>query len=227
MRLITIASLTLTIFLPVAAQTPLPVEKESHHSVVLENANVRVIDLILPPGEETLDHQHSRDSLQVMVAPSMMRIEVSGKPPVELRPGDVGDVGYIAFSKAPLSHRIKNFGASTLHILEVEFLSPSRAPPQTPFQQESQHYQQVVDNDRVRVFRRTLAPGETSGMHTHHRPYLGINVAGGEFLYEVPGQAARNAEVKPATVSWSPNPATHSITNAGKNGAVSLDIELK
>ncbi len=34
-----------------AAQAPLPVEKESHHRVVIENAYIRVFDIVLPPGE--------------------------------------------------------------------------------------------------------------------------------------------------------------------------------
>ena len=227
MRLVTAISMAVVFIVPAAAQSPLPVEKESHHSVVLENAYVRVIDMILQPGEETLDHRHSRDTLQVMVGPSPMRIEVPEKPPVTVPARKPGDVGYVPFSKSPVTHRIKNLGTSTLHILEVELLSPSPAPPQTPFQPEGPTYKQILDNDRVRVFRRMLAPGETSGSHTHHRPYLGVNVAGGDFLFEIPGQPARNAQVKPATISWSPNPITHSITNTGKNGSITLDIELK
>ena len=72
MRLVTAISMAVVFIVPAAAQSPLPVEKESHHSVVLENAYVRVIDMILQPGEETLDHRHSRDTLQVMVGPSPM-----------------------------------------------------------------------------------------------------------------------------------------------------------
>src|ERR1700693_4583004 len=81
-----VSGFTVLVFLlSSAAQAPLPVEKESHHRVVIENAYVRVFDIILAPGEATLDHAHTRDALQVIIGPSIMRVEVVGKPPVDGR----------------------------------------------------------------------------------------------------------------------------------------------
>ncbi len=217
----------LALLLPSAAQAPLPVEKEPHHRVVLENAYVRVLDIILAPGEATLNHSHTHDALQVMVVPSKFRDEVSGKPPRDTLEDKPGEVGFVAFSKTPLTHRIRNIGAYTLHMIEVEFLAPSAAPPQTPFQQETSSYKMALDNERVRVFRRDLPPGGSSGMHTHQRPMLSINVTGGSFFYEQSGQPPRNAEVKPATVSWPPVPFSHALKNVGNRNAISLDVELK
>lgn len=210
-----------------AAQAPLPAEKEPHHRLVLENAYVRVSDIILAPGESTLDHVHTRDTLQVIVAPSLMRVEVAGKPPVEVPAGDPGDVGFVAFSKMPVTHRQKNVGTLPLHMLEVEFLAASPAPPQTPFQQESQNYIQVLDNDRARVFRRVLPSGESTNVHTHQRPMLGISVTGGNQVYQTLGQPPRSAQVSPATVSWPQVPFTHSFKNVGSTMVVALDVELK
>ena len=217
----------LAILLPSAAQAPLPVQKESHHHLVRENAYIRVFDIILAPGEATLDHTHSRDTLQVMIGPSTMRVEVAGKPPADIPEGRPGDIGYVPFSKAPLTHRMKNAGTFTLHIIEVELLSASPAPPQTPFQQESEGYKQALDNDRVRVFRRVLPAGATTTVHTHQRPMLGISVTGGDFVYQSPGQPPRSAQVPPATVSWPPVPFTHSFKNVGNTTAIAIDIELK
>lgn len=227
MKSLVIAIAVLALLLPSAAQAPLPVEKEPHHRVVLENAYVRVLDILLAPGEATLDHSHAHDALQVMVVPSKFRVEVSGKPPVDVLQGQPGDVGFVAFSKTPLTHRMRNIGAFPLQMLEVEFLAPSPAPPKTPFQQETATYKLALDNERVRVFRRDLAPGASSGMHTHQRPMLGINVTGGSFFYEQSGQPPRNAEVAPATVSWPPVPFSHSLKNVGNRNTVSLDVELK
>ncbi len=210
-----------------AAQAPLPVEKESHHRVVLENTYVRVFDIILAPSEATLDHAHTRDTLQVMIGPSIMRVEVAGKPAVDVPAGRPGDVGFVAFSKTPLTHRMKNMGAFPLHMIEVEFLAASPVPPQTPFQQETSNYKQVLDNDRVRVFRRVLPAGDSTSVHTHQRPMLGISVTGGSQVFQAPGQPPRSAQVSPATVSWPQVPFTHSFKNAGSTVVIAVDVELK
>jgi hypothetical protein len=217
----------LVFLLSSAAQAPLPVAKEPHHRLVIENAYVRVFDIILRPGEATLDHSHSRDTLQVMIAPSKMRMEVAGKPPVDVPEGKPGDVGFVAFSRTPLTHRMRNIGAFPLHIIEVEFLAASPVPPQTPFQQESSNYKQVLDNDRVRVFRRVVPAGDSTSVHTHQRPMLGISVTGGSQVYQTPGQPPRRAQVSPATVNWPQVPFTHSFKNVGSTVVIAIDVELK
>ena len=156
-----------------------------------------------------------------------MRVEVAAKPPAHIPEGRPGDIGFDPFSKAPLTHRMKNAGSFPLHIIEVEFLSASPAPPQTPFQQESEGYKQVLDNNRVRVFRRVLPAGATTTVHTHQRPMLGISVTGGNMVYSTPGQPPRNTQVAPATVSWPRVPFTHSFKNVGNTTAIAIDIELK
>jgi beta-alanine degradation protein BauB len=44
---------------------PVPVEQEPHHRWIFENQYVRVLDVVLAPGESTLFHTHSHDSVAV------------------------------------------------------------------------------------------------------------------------------------------------------------------
>jgi quercetin dioxygenase-like cupin family protein len=44
---------------------PVPVEQEPHHRWIFENQYVRVLDVVLAPGESTLFHTHSHDSIAV------------------------------------------------------------------------------------------------------------------------------------------------------------------
>jgi beta-alanine degradation protein BauB len=44
---------------------PVPVEQEPHHRWIFENQYVRVLDVVLAPGESTLFHTHSHDSVGV------------------------------------------------------------------------------------------------------------------------------------------------------------------
>ena len=45
------------------AEDPVPVEQEPHHRVIFENQYVRVLDVVVKPGETTLFHKHSIDNL--------------------------------------------------------------------------------------------------------------------------------------------------------------------
>jgi hypothetical protein len=51
-----------------ASNQPLPVEQEPHHRWEFQNQYVRVLDVLLAPGESTLFHTHSHDSIAVRLS---------------------------------------------------------------------------------------------------------------------------------------------------------------
>jgi hypothetical protein len=57
-------------------QMAVPVEKEPYHRIVFQNQNVRIYDILIPPGEATLFHTHSFDSVSVAVSGGMAKIEL-------------------------------------------------------------------------------------------------------------------------------------------------------
>ena len=52
----------------------IPVTKEPHHHVVFENAQFRIMDVNVPPGEATLDHSHDRDVVTVAMSNGARRV---------------------------------------------------------------------------------------------------------------------------------------------------------
>lgn len=66
------------------AQTPVPVEQEPHHHVVWKNGSVEVIRVVVPAGESTLFHTHSRDRVAVDLTSTMLSFqklnETEGQP---------------------------------------------------------------------------------------------------------------------------------------------------
>ena len=65
MRLFASVCLSLVVLsIGVAAQTPVPVEQEPYHHVLLKNDDVVVIHATLAPGETTAYHIHSCDRAQ-------------------------------------------------------------------------------------------------------------------------------------------------------------------
>jgi len=100
---------------------PVPVEREPHHHVVFENQYLRLLDVVVPPGEMTLFHTHSLDNVAVLLADTTLKNQNPGEDWTE-RPITHGSVGFRAGTKTPYTHRIMNTGAVVFHVMDVEIL---------------------------------------------------------------------------------------------------------
>ena len=111
---------------PLLAQTIVPVEQEPVHTVVFENALVRVIDAALPVGHATLYHTHSRDNVPVAVAGGRVATIVLGREAVE----STVKTGQVSFAAGGYTHIVRNVGPTPLHFIDVELLTsaPAAAP---------------------------------------------------------------------------------------------------
>jgi quercetin dioxygenase-like cupin family protein len=101
---------------------PLPVEQEPHHRWAFQNQYVRVLDVLLASGESTLFHTHSHDSIAVQLSEASIQQQVFEKnwqPALKLIPGNVT---YAEGAKAPYTHRVKNVGSTTFHVVDIELL---------------------------------------------------------------------------------------------------------
>jgi hypothetical protein len=103
---------------------PVPVEREPHHHVVFENQYLRLLDVVVPPGEMTLFHTHSLDNVAVLLAETTLKNQNPGEDWTE-RPITHGSVGFRAGTKTPYTHRIMNTGAVVFHVMDVEILPGS------------------------------------------------------------------------------------------------------
>jgi predicted metal-dependent enzyme (double-stranded beta helix superfamily) len=85
----------------------------------------------------------------------------------------------------------------------------------------------MLDNDRVRVWHITLAPGETQPLHHHGLPYVVVAVNGASnVIHTAAGERLEVAEETCAVVFREPG-QTHKLTNAGDTTYVGRIIELK
>jgi quercetin dioxygenase-like cupin family protein len=104
--------------------SPLPVQDEPHHHWIFENQYVRVLDVVLPPGESTLLHTHSHDNVAVRLSDSIIQKQDIGGTwdnPSKVQPGEVA---FSAGAKHPYTHRVKNVGPSTFRVMDIELLQP-------------------------------------------------------------------------------------------------------
>lgn len=103
------------------AEDPVAVEQEPHHRVVFENQYVRVLDVVVKPGETTLFHRHSIDNVPIILTGADNRTQFAGKDWTPT-PAKSGSVGFIPGDAKPYVHRISNQGSTVYHVIDVEIL---------------------------------------------------------------------------------------------------------
>src|SRR6202007_884801 len=114
------ALLLLTLSLNAQAPVAVPIPKEPHHHLVLENDYVRVFRVSVPAHEATLLHQHDVPYVYVWLGPADVINAVQGKPEAHLVMAD-GQVGY---SPGHFAHIARNESDSAFNNVTIELLHP-------------------------------------------------------------------------------------------------------
>jgi hypothetical protein len=98
-----------------------------HHSILLENDQVRVLDTRLGPGHRTPVHSHQWPAaLYVLSWSDFVRYDPDGRVLVDSRSTGVSATPGGALWSAPLPpHYVQNIGDSDLHIIAVEMKPPA------------------------------------------------------------------------------------------------------
>lgn len=124
---------TVGIFAPIAlaiclhAQTApsvVPINKEGHHHLVLENDYVRVYSVEVAPHSETLYHQHDLDYIFVTLGDSDVDSVRVGEKPVHLLLKD----GEVRFTKGGFAHKAVNNSDKPFRNVTIE-IKRAEAPP--------------------------------------------------------------------------------------------------
>ena len=205
-------------------QSPVEISGEPRHHPKFENEFVRVWDVTVPAGDATLWHVHRNDNVVVTLSDASLRIETLGAAPAESQ----WKFGDVRFGKATYIHRALNVGPTPFHNMTIELLKPTGFFPDLSKLPKQAGREPVLENDRVRVYRLSLAPGESTGIHHHPLPGLAVMITLGEIEISTEGKAtADRFNVAMADVRWRAGAVTHLIKNVGTRRFEAVDIELK
>jgi len=220
-----VVALILSFFgaLPSVAQSPVPVAQEPRHHLKFENEYVRVFDVIVPPADATLFHIHSNDYLFVSIGDANLKAEVLGSQPGDLILKD----GEVRYSKATITHRVTNQSKDQFRNITIEVLKSPGLAGKAASQAMIAGHSLVLENDRVRVERLILEPGQATNLHEHPLPGLGVFVTGGKVMVDAPGQKPQAVDLKAGDFNWHEAGIKHRLKNAGKTRIEAVDIEWK
>ena len=123
--------------------------------------------------------------------------------------------------RTPTYHRVVNRGTTPFEVIDIEFLKrpdgPSTASIAPP----------AAENPSARAFKWALAPGASTPLHTHERPYLIIAATPMQLSMKSPDGASMDHPVKAGDLHWIDSKVTHALRNSGTEAGVIVEVELK
>lgn len=116
------ALLLLTAVLTAQSAPLVEITGEPHHHMIFANDQVRVFNVEVAAGSETLMHWHRHDYIYVMLGPTQLSNEVRGKPPIEMKLQD----GQADFSPGPFSHLVRVRPGQPFRNVTIELLQDDK-----------------------------------------------------------------------------------------------------
>lgn len=205
-----------------------PANQEPRHVVKLENEWVRVIDVEIPEGEQTLYHAHSLDYPYVLVTSVTLYNQIYGQEPKDVKM-EAGSIGYYrASTQGTYTHRFINRGPGTFRAIGIELLKPLQSPVSVvePMPAAS-GLETVLDNERVRAYRLRLAPGQSAGPVTIAGPSIRVAMGQGRIAEKVDGRYDALFDLAPAQFVFRPQATTTTISNNGTTPVELIEFVLK
>ena len=103
---------------PTAPTGPVPLSDEPHHRLVLQNAFTRVYNVMVPPLDVTLLHQHDFPYIYVVLGPADIINAIQGKPELHQVLQD-GDTHY---TPGHFAHVARTDSGTPFHNITIELL---------------------------------------------------------------------------------------------------------
>ncbi len=213
--------------LPASAQTVLPVEQTPYHVPAFSNDYVTVLNVFVPPQRTSGYHRHSLDSLGVLIGDTDRTGQVLGAEERPTPRRDPGAVNFTFYSSEPAVHTITIKGDAPFHNIVVELVKPAPYGFKPGSRDGVSGYTQVLDNERVRVWRLVLAPGAEAPAITQAAPGIRIVVAGGEIVERIAGRPDRGIAPHAGEFFWQDAGVTRAVRNTGTTRIELVEAELK
>jgi len=206
---------------PHAQDAIVPIEQEPKHVLKFQNKHVRFFDVQLPPGYQTLWHTHLHDGVFVNIAPAETTAQDLGGTPVARPPRIIGETSFIAYTAKPKAHRVANTGTTPYHVIDTEIHSAcGRYTPMA----DGAGQTLIAENDRARVTRLMLAPGESIPLHPSCGMLVAVDAAQATFRTGGPDE---KVALRAGDFKWRDADLPVVLVNEGNSVLHAVDIVVK
>jgi hypothetical protein len=223
------------LFATVIAAAQVPLSREPSHRVMFENADLRVLDVNIPPNSATLEYRHDFDIATVsMTSGTPTRLQLAGQAWGQVRPPrPLGDATALEYVGKPESHRLENVGAGAYRLFAVENL---RTSGWSTMPAASGGATTLTTTSRAfRIYDLRLGREISQTSHTHAVPTIGVLVSGA-VLSDGPDTQAKANPSAPVGIKqltelgqwiFVPRGDTHHIVRLGAADARVVEIEVR
>ena len=175
------------------------VSKEPRHHVVFENEKVRLLNVLLPPGDTTQFHKHSTPSVFISFTKTNTASQLIHQKPVESTSG-AGSVWFENL-KAPniKIHRVWNEDTAAFHVMDVEILAADSGFTQEPL--VLPHVELALNTAWARTYKIQLARSERLIVKEHTSPFVLVAINDGTITMVKKG-AEQRLSLQPGTFFW-------------------------
>ena len=196
------------------------------YKVLLENDDVKVLEVTFEPGQSDNMHEHY---------PATIYILQGGKLQATLPDGTVNEIepptGLIVHNPERPRHQVKNIGDNTIKIILVErktthTLTETERKLILPEEVSPDVYQVIFESDDVKVLMVTFAPGQSDNMH-EHGVITYYTIRGGKLKNTLSDGTVNEMEVTDGFVGHGNTIVKHQMQNVGEDTAQVLIVEHK
>ena len=201
------------------------VERTSYHVPAFSNELVTVLNVFIPPHRESGFHRHSLDSVGVLINDTARTGQALGAEATVTAPRGRGSANFTNYAREPLVHNVAITGDAPFHNIVVELLDPQ--PYGFTPQSRGQGYTQILDNERVRIWRLALEPGQTAAAITQAAPGVRVVIDGGEIVEISADGRERGMAPHSGEFFWQDAGTTRAVRNVGGSRVDVIEVELK
>lgn len=199
-----------------------------HYKVILDNDNVRVLEVTAKPGDKMSTHSHPDHVVYAVTGGKAKFTFPDGKSKeVEMKPGQA------TWVKSE-THATENVGTSDLKSIVFELKKPAPEKPTAAKLADADDQAKVgkevtkvlLDNDRVRVLDTRLASGGKLAKHSHPAHVVYVLSEGKMRGTTYPDMKTKEESVEVGKAMWR-EATNHSVENIGKGEMHVITVEIK
>jgi quercetin dioxygenase-like cupin family protein len=225
----------LTFGLASLAAAQVPLSQEPRHRMAFENAQFRVIDVNVPPGDITLDHLHDFDIVTVsMNSGAVTRLQSPGKPWDQPRPSRAPGNAIIAeYVGKPASHRVENIGTIPYQLFAVENRRNGGWSTGAPLSAAATTLS--TESRAFRVYDVRLGRDRSQTSHVHAVPTVAVLIGGKAMSEGSEGKAGANPSApvglkqldRPGQWVFIPEGESHHLVGLGTGDVQIVEVEIR
>lgn len=205
---------------------PVDISDEPHHTVLVQNAAIRVFRLRLQPGEATVPHRHRNLYAYLSLRSATIANEVQGRSPVIVNL----DGGEVHTSKGGFTLAERNKSSEPADLLVIEALKADEVGFTTPiggFRFHDAALGELFQFPVMRAYTMIIAADGRTEKHEENYDRLIIAISDLKLREDAAGQSPSQLQMKAGEVKWFPRGVTHTTTNLGASPATFITIECE